>query len=229
MCVKPHVGTRGRIFQTSAHANIGHLRTVWYAAQVQCSDVWGTIIISTATVLVCFGYVQRVGVGMYRRLHCPGGGGLIPVRCSNIHRGEKIALHICQTSAHADQALCQMSAHTSMSSGHTSAHAGPTSRHTLTHSLEQTRWPQELRKHPSFLQKLHVQGRNTINYPTACAINSSPHVWVFKQHLNSTGRFKKLNQKWLQAKIQVLGRAKRPNLYAVHTPRQAPPLIPAET
>ena len=25
----------------------------------------GTIIISTATVLVCFGYVQRVGVGMY--------------------------------------------------------------------------------------------------------------------------------------------------------------------
>ena len=25
----------------------------------------GTIIISTATVLVCFGYVQRVAVGMY--------------------------------------------------------------------------------------------------------------------------------------------------------------------
>ena len=32
----------------------------------------GTIIISTATVLVCFGYVQRVDVGMYISLMAIG-------------------------------------------------------------------------------------------------------------------------------------------------------------
>ena len=72
-------------------------------------------------------------------------------------------------------------------------------------------------QNPSLPQTLHNQERNTINYSDACATNSSPHVWVFKQHLNRTRRFNAGSQKWLRAKVRVLGHARLGRLGRLRT------------
>ena len=113
--MRVHLPTRCRHTQTHptrhmpAHANVRHLQIVWYVAEVRCSDI------STAP---------------------GGGGGLMLVRCSKIHKGKK-----CCTAHLPDVGACRPSTlpdvgtrnHIIRPHGHT---VGPACRCAhITHSL----------------------------------------------------------------------------------------------